>query len=455
MTKRILQKKHQAIFIGIACVLLLLTSVYQQISNKQDLLGLLQQGEPKAEQFKEIAGAYNTFELLDEKGNFLNYAVLASASGYGGPMTMLTIVSQDGKIANAVLTENSETPLYLKKVLAAGYPENLQGKAVTGPLAENEDVDIISGATRTTEGITLAVEKGMYQIGKNQLGLAVPTLKTFRFQWQDGLVVLLLILAVLAAARNLRKLRPWLLAATAVVLGFMANSSLTIGNFMSIVALKMPNFNERPVWYIVVLGVLAVTLLLGKNFYCAWLCPFGAVQEGIYKALNLANYRPNPQLISLARKGRWPFLWLAAMLALLFNNPGIASYEPFAVFFNGDGNTAQWIIMGIILLFGIFVLRFWCRCFCPVGAFLDALALAKRKALALLHQGSVPEIAVAEAEEPDSSLTASGCRGGCAGCQAETMKFGALSFPDKLLASAIAAIWALILGASLQNMGVL
>lgn len=445
-----LQTKGKPFIIIVACCLLLLTSICQQINNNQDILSQLQQGEPAAVHFKEVKGAYKTYELSDISGNFLSYAVISSASGYGGPITMLTTVSREGTIVNAVVLENTETPLYLKKVQGAGYPEKLHGKEITQPFDTHKDIDAVSGATRTTKGITLAVEKGMYQVGQNQLGLSVPALKAFHFQWQDGLVVLLLILAIAASARNIRKLRPWLLIASVVVLGFMANSSLTIGNFMSVLALKMPSFFERPVWHLMVVGVLVVTLFLGKNVYCTWLCPFGAVQEGFYKALNLANYQPNPKLIATARKSRWLFLWLAAMLALLFNNPGIASYEPFSVFFDGDGNTAQWIIMGLILLFSIFILRFWCRCFCPVGAFLDFLALYKRKGKKLFRNKSVSEEV---GEKPDSPIQVSGCGGNCIGCKKEETKPSSLSSSDKLVACAIVVICFLIFGALLQNIG--
>lgn len=103
---------------------------------------------------------------------------------------------------------------YLQKVFGKGYPENLTGQAVNQPLIGNEAIDTVSGATRSTNGILMAVEKGMYQVGQNQLGLAVPDLKIFHLQWKDGLVVLLLILVMLAATLNMRKLRPWKLQVT-------------------------------------------------------------------------------------------------------------------------------------------------------------------------------------------------------------------------------------------------
>ncbi|WP_092328615.1 FMN-binding protein [Desulfosporosinus hippei] len=443
-----LLKKGKAFIIIVACSLLLLTSIYQQIANKQSILSILQQGDPAAVNFNEVNGVYKTYELMDAKGNFLSYGVISSASGYGGPITMLTTVSREGRIVNAVILENTETPLYLKKVRGFGYPENLKGKKITQPLNNYEDIDAVSGATRTTTGIKLAVEKGIYQVGQNQLGLTVPSQKHIHFQWQDGLVVLLFVVAMAASVRNMRRLRIWLLVSSVVILGFVTNSSLTIGNFISILALKIPTFFERPVWYLMVLGVLVVTLILGNNFYCTWLCPFGAVQEGIYKALNLINYVPNPRLISIAQKSRWLFLWLAAMLALLFNNPGIASYEPFSVFFDGDGSTSQWIIMGIILLSSIFILRFWCRCFCPVGACLNTLASCKQRGKKLFRNKFISK---ESSEIPTSLISISGCCQDCTSSKKEKPKVSPLSSSDKLVAGVIVVICFLIVGALFQS----
>lgn len=441
--QRKVNTKGKNLLIILALITLLLASIYQHFSNKEDILSLLQQGEPAATEFKEISGVYKTYELWDEHGNFLSYGVIASASGYGGPITVLTFVDQEGLISNALLLEDSETPLYLKRVLAAGYPENLRGKIISEPLENQQGIDAISGATRTVEGIILAVEKGMYQIGQNQLGLSIPNLNTFYFQWQDGLVILLLVTAICAATFKKRKLRPWILVAAVFILGFMENNSLTIGNYMSILTLKMPTFFERPIWYVMVVGILFVTLFWGRNIYCSWLCPFGAVQEGIYKSLNLVDYKPNPKVIRISRKSQWFFLWLAALLALVFNNPGIASFEPFAVFFNGDGNSSQWIMMGLILLFAIFLLRFWCRLFCPVGTFLDFTALCKGKFRRFLTKK----------RENDEKARATSCQEKGAPCSREKTEEMQFSNGDKAVAVGVFIIWVLILGALVQNLG--
>lgn len=451
MKWKVSQKKIKSIVFLIAILLLIITAVFQRINDKQDMLSFLQQAEPATAQYKELKGAYETFELIDANGEFLNYAVIASSSGYGGPITMLTTVSREGTIVKAVILENVETPIYLKKVVGMGYPENLNGKSISSRLSENDGVDAVSGATRTTDGIVSAVEKGMVHVGESLLGVTVPALETFHFEWKDGLVIALLILSTVAMTRKIKKLRPWLLVASVIIIGFMAQSSLTLGNFMSIAANKMPAFAERPIWFFLVIGILLIVFISGKNVYCAWVCPFGAVQEGIYKALNLTSTRPDPRFLTFSKNSRWFFIWLAAMLALLFNNPGLASYEPFSVFFGGDGVTAQWLIMGIVLLMSIVIFRFWCRYFCPVGAVLDFVAQIKRQIKRFFGKKKVETHVSASLDEAACSISA------CSACKTDYSKVKAqpLSTFNKIVACVIVAVYAVIIGALLQNSGLL
>lgn len=441
-------KRRKTIIIFLALCLLILTAVFQHMNAKRDTLSLLQQAEPAAESYKEIEGSYPTYELVDQNGNFLSYGVISSASGYGGPITMLTAINKEGEIVNSIILENAETPSYLWRVLDSGYPENLQGHAITELLSSNEDIDAVSGATRTTEGILAAVEKGVAQVGQNQLGVAVPKVETYHFQWEDGAIVLLLITAVIAALRKIKKLRIPLLIASVFIIGFMAKSSLSLGNFTSIVMNKMPVITERPIWFFLVIGILVATLFFGKNVYCGWLCPFGAVQEGIYKALNLTKNRLDQRITAITGKSRWFFIWFAAMLALIFNNPGIASYEPFSPFFGGEANTAQWILMGLVLITSIVVFRFWCRCFCPVGTVLDFLAQVKRKVKKIF------------ARKPATQLNSTiHKQSGCASCNSCKTGCGSekkpISFFNKMIVVLIVVIDLLIIAALLQNTGLI
>lgn len=445
--------KKKDIIIIIACCLLMVTAVYQHFANKQDILTVLRQAEPEAADYNEIKGSNRTYELIDHHGELLSYAVISSAYGYGGPITMLTTVNGEGIVENAVILEHAETPAYLERVLESGYPENIQGVGVTDSLRTNEGIDAVSGATRTTDGILAAVEKGMFDVGEVQLGLDVPTVSSYHFQWEDGAIVLLLVTAILAAFRKRGKLRVILLIASVTLIGFISKSTVSLGSFMSIITNKMPVITERPIWFILIIGILIFTLAMGKNFYCGWLCPFGAVQEGIYKALNLTKNKLDQRIVTLSRKSRWFFIWLAAILAFYFNNPGIASYEPFAVFFGGEGHVTQWIVMGLVVLMSIFILRFWCRCFCPVGAVLDTIAIVKRKAKRLVRKRTVSgQAAAAKIDLECSKSPCNTCKSGCNSDKIEIMQLSAF---NKTIALIILLVDILIIGALLQNTGLL
>lgn len=368
----------QKLMIIIACLLVVLTVGYQRLAAQENILHVLQQGKEGIAAFEKLDGKYPSYQIFDKNSGSLGYAVIAHASGYGGEISVLTILNEQGVIKNIEVLENVETPLYFAKAINNGFLEELKGKKLTELAAQQEEIDGISGATMTSEAILSSVIKGGAQVGTAQLGLPVQYAEKFEIKWQDGVVVLLLIVALLASTFRWNKLRPWIMIVSIIVFGFWLNLSLSLANFTGLLAGNFPSILERPIWYLLVPGVLVTTLILGRNFYCTWLCPFGAVQEGTYKALNLVSYTPNSSLIRRFASWRWTFVWIAVIAALLFNNASMAGYEPFSVFFDASGNIGQWVIMVLVLLLSISVMRIWCRCFCPVGTILDFLARLKR-----------------------------------------------------------------------------
>lgn len=410
--------------------LLFLAIVYQSLADNRDTLDLLQQGEPSAVRFEQIPGDYPSYRLWDSGDQFLGYGVIADASGYGGKIIVLTIVDETGIIKAVSIVEESETPLYLNKVLNSGFLERITGENIQTGIS---DVDMVSGATVSADAILTAVQKGTAHIGSEQLDMHIPPVDGFHLVWQDFATVVLLLLSVVCAVRGLNKMRPWLLVLAVLFIGFIMNYSLAYSNFISILAGNLPVFIERPIWYIMVIGILGLTLILGRNLYCRWMCPFGAVQEGIYRSLNLFAFNPSPELRAQVRKSRWPMLWLVAIIALLLNNPGIASYEPFSAFFDGSGNTAQWLIMLIVLLMSMAQMRFWCQFFCPVGTILDFTAGLRRK-MQRFRTKTETEFSY----DPESLQSHA-----CAACREEKLSY---TKQDKFYIFAISLVNILILG---------
>ena len=116
--------------------------------------------------------------------------------------------------------------------------------------------------------------------------------------------------------------------------------------------------------------MLFVFTVDNKNPYCEWFCPFGAAQEclgaiGGAKPRSAGRFK---RLLVWIQRG---LAWLAIVLALLFRNPGLTSYEIFGTLFDLIGSVWQFALLGIILIASLFIRRPWCKYFCPIGPVTD------------------------------------------------------------------------------------
>lgn len=84
-------------------------------------------------------------------------------------------------------------------------------------------------------------------------------------------------------------------------------------------------------------------------------------------------------------------LWAALLVVFVTRNPNLSAYEPFGTIFGFTGTGANWLLLFIVLIASMFSSRFWCKYFCPVGAFLDICARLNRqvKGLGLIKKVSI------------------------------------------------------------------
>jgi polyferredoxin len=184
--------------------------------------------------------------------------------------------------------------------------------------------------------------------------------------------------------------------------GIYTNSSLSIGQLAGIFLGYIPDFQEHPLWWIMLIGALGSVLILAKNIYCGQVCPFQYVQRGLNKisGINLA-VKPGVQKSSRTVVG-W-MTWTALMLIFLSSHPTLGSYEPFSMMFSLTGAGIQWYILPLSLIGSFFVLNFWCRLFCPVGHVLNRIVRVRRRVPGLSKKGeakpSADEVLPAEPED--------------------------------------------------------
>ncbi len=137
----------------------------------------------------------------------------------------------------------------------------------------------------------------------------------------------------------------------------------------------------HPAALVLLLTFLALAFLTRKSF-CAWICPVGAVSEGLYRS---------QERISRVRLRLWPwldkllmgvkYLLLLFFVKLIIDMPP-ASLQSFLAspywalsdikmlhFFTAPTATTV-VVITILAVLSLFIRLFWCRYLCPYGALL-------------------------------------------------------------------------------------
>ncbi len=107
---------------------------------------------------KEVYVAYSG-------GRLVGYVFSAVSSGYGGDIPVTVGVGKDGTITGVRVGDNEETPGLGSKVAGEKFISQYEGKAisgelriVSGPASAEDEIQAISGATRSTKAVNSAVQ---------------------------------------------------------------------------------------------------------------------------------------------------------------------------------------------------------------------------------------------------------------------------------------------------------
>jgi len=364
----------------LAIAILFITIIYGHYANKMDA-NVIQ------EYYRQMLPGAASFEAINDKtaramgvgGTVMGYLGVSSNVGYGGPMLVGTVLDPNGAVKSVIILEHKETPSYINKISQAGYFRQYTKKQAGDPLVLDYDLDRVSGATLSTRAIANSVQEVAHVVANKELNL---TPKKAELPWQIGIkeiaVTALFVLSVfLPRFKRLAKYRLVFLGLSVIILGFWLNRSLSMGHISALFLGYFPSPRENLSWYLVLFGALLPALLTGKNLYCTYVCPFCGLQEAAHlvSRVNL----PLGKYMVWFRRVKEILLFLVLFLAFLFINPSFSSFEPFGTIFGLNGSSHQWYLLFVILLTSFFYRRFWCVAFCPVGTFLDKVALLSRK----------------------------------------------------------------------------
>lgn len=254
----------------------------------------------------------------------------------------------------------------------------------------------------------------------------------------SGLVVLLFILYFQEFLAKKRKLLIYLrtvfLIYTVVFIGWYALAQLSVVNVLAFTQLPFANFSWQsfmiePLMFILWVFVAMTLLLWGRGVYCGWLCPFGALQEILYRIGKKLKV-PDFELPEAIHERLWAvkYVLLLALFGIslhsLVEAERYAEVEPFKTVFTLHFYR-EWgyvLYAAVLLLLAVINRKFFCRYLCVLGAFLTFPA--KFRVFDWLHRrkecGRSCQVCAKECEvraiNPNGEINANECHY-CLDCQ--------------------------------------
>lgn len=233
------------------------------------------------------------------------------------------------------------------------------------------------------------------------IALALPASTLWREVWLSrkfDIAFLLLFLGALsfvlvfqdwvASRRQIyERLRLGFLIVSLLWLGWYTGAQLSILNVLAFMEalrgdFQWDQFLLEPLIFILWAFVAMTMLFFGRGVYCGWLCPFGALQELLSSIAKLIRI-PQLELPFPVHERLWPIKYLIAIGLFAMSLGGIewltqaAEVEPFkTAIVLRFMREWQFVLYALVLLgFGLFIPRFYCRYLCPLGG---ALAIPAR-----------------------------------------------------------------------------
>ena len=184
-----------------------------------------------------------------------------------------------------------------------------------------------------------------------------------------------------------QRVRIGFLLFTLVWLGWYAKAQLSVVNIFTFAdalrtEFRWDYFLMDPLVFILWFSVAASILFWGRGAFCGWLCPFGALQELLYKVGQKLKL-PRVKVPFGVHQRLWPIKYMIflvlfglSMYSLSAAERG-AEVEPFKTAIILHFFRDWWFVLFAVALLaaGLFIERFFCRYLCPLGA---ALAIPGR-----------------------------------------------------------------------------
>ena len=319
----------------------------------------------------EKTGVECVFNVSDASGKILGRVLYAkpdetSVAGFGGNLRVVVGISPDGKIAGVELGENYESVGFIERVREEGFFKKWNGLSVEE--AAKADVDTVSGATMSTTAIKSMVALNLSKFGgmetaANQQDATPLWLRIAVF------VILAYSLFAFFFPQKTAKFRIFHLLVLIAIFGFIGGSALSMESFKNWIV----SGNIALVPIVILCAVLLLPVVFGRNFYCNFLCPFGAFQELLGK-IPLPKKSFPPKFMKAVPVFKVILLVVIYVLMIFKVVEDFTVFEPFSAFKFEVASLPSLVIAAVFLVISLFVSRPWCRFFCPTGTLIAVFA---------------------------------------------------------------------------------
>lgn len=380
MGKRNLNFRFESVMSVLAIIAILTAWIIGNSKKQADLLPFFNELLPNKTEFIDIQN--NVFTVADSTdAAYSDYLSVSSAHGYGGELTLVSLINSQGKVQDFKIIDHKETQSFFNKVMHGNLINALKKTSYKSSFTLGEEFDGLSGATYTSEAISFALAKSIKIVAEGELNLEMSWQEEskFEFGFKEMLLIFLFLIGLLFSIKVFpeNKYVKYIFFIFGIFsLGFYFNGLLSMPLINKFLLGMWPRLDTHFYGYLLVGGVVFLIIASGKNVYCSHVCPFGSTQ----KCLGLIGGTHK----TLHAKINKPFVWVQRFLslfliiwALIAFNPSIFSYEVFGPFFQLYGTTLQFVVLIIILILSLFFSRPWCNYLCPVRPVLDFIKMVR------------------------------------------------------------------------------
>lgn len=136
--------------------------------NNQKAMQKVLKAESYTEQTLSLNGSDYTYNIAANGEEAIGYIFITTAKGYGGDVSVMTAITPDGNVKSVeILDVSGETPGLGQNATKPEFYEQFIGQSKdttvvkNGAIAENGEVDALTGATITSKAVSNAVNEAM------------------------------------------------------------------------------------------------------------------------------------------------------------------------------------------------------------------------------------------------------------------------------------------------------